>query len=210
MERNLTRDVKLAGVRLGANPHICAFFHSQNEEYQLMLPFIQEGIAGGEKAFHIVAPTLRQQHQQRLNEVGIDTEALQTAGQLEIRVWDEAYLRSNGAFDQEDMLVLIQEVLSSAKNEGYPLTRLVAHMEWALENRDGVSDLLEYETRLNLVLEGSEDPVICVYDLAKFSAVTVMDILRTHPMVILGGTVQVNPFYVPPEEFLKEIQARNG
>ena len=25
--------------------------------------------------------------------------------------------------------------------------------------------------------------------------------LRTHPMVLIGGTFQVNPFFVPPAEF---------
>jgi hypothetical protein len=35
-----------------------------------------------------------------------------------------------------------------------------------------------------------------------------MDVLRTHPMVIIGGILQDNPFFVPPEEMLQEIQER--
>ena len=35
-----------------------------------------------------------------------------------------------------------------------------------------------------------------------------MDILRTHPMVILGGVLQKNPFFVPPAEFLAELRER--
>jgi hypothetical protein len=203
-------DIRLAGANLGSNPHICAFFHSQNEEYDVMLPFIEEGLARGEKAFHIVDPQLRQAHHQRLSATGLDVTGLEETKQLEIRVWDEAYLRSNGGFDQDDMLALIQQILKSAKQEGFALTRLVAHMEWSLENRLGVNDLIEYEARLNHVLPAFGDPVICVYDLAKFNAGTVIDILRTHPMVILGGTLQVNPFYVPPEEFLRELHARKA
>ena len=37
-----------------------------------------------------------------------------------------------------------------------------------------------------------------------------MDILRTHPMVIIGGVLRENPFYVPPDEFLKEFRARTS
>ena len=37
-----------------------------------------------------------------------------------------------------------------------------------------------------------------------------MDILRTHPMVIIGGTLQKNPFWVPPDEFLRELEARRA
>ena len=35
-----------------------------------------------------------------------------------------------------------------------------------------------------------------------------MDILRTHPMVIIGGILQENPLYVPPDEFLRELKSR--
>jgi hypothetical protein len=47
-----------------------------------------------------------------------------------------------------------------------------------------------------------------MYDLAKFGAGVVMDILRTHPMVVIGGVLQENPFFVPPDEFLRELRAR--
>jgi len=36
----------------------------------------------------------------------------------------------------------------------------------------------------------------------------VIDIMRTHPMIIIGGLLQRNPFFVPPEEFLREIRQR--
>ena len=48
--------------------------------------------------------------------------------------------------------ILIEEVLQSGAATGYPLTRLLAHMEWALLDKPGVAGLLEYETRLNYVL----------------------------------------------------------
>jgi hypothetical protein len=37
-----------------------------------------------------------------------------------------------------------------------------------------------------------------------------MDIMRTHPMVIIGGLLQENPFFVPPDEMLAELRARRG
>jgi hypothetical protein len=108
------------------------------------------------------------------------------------------------------MLSLIQEVLSDGKREGFPLTRFIAHMEWSLENRPGVKDLVEYESRLNQILPQFQDPVVCVYDLSQFSASTVIEILRTHPMVIIGGILQVNPFYVQPDDYLRELQSRKA
>jgi hypothetical protein len=37
-----------------------------------------------------------------------------------------------------------------------------------------------------------------------------MDILRTHPMVLVGGILGVNPFFVPPDEMLKELRSRKS
>jgi hypothetical protein len=202
--------IKLAGAKLEPHHHVCAFFHSQDEEFQVMLPFIKEGIERGEKAFHIVDPNLRHQHRHRLENAGLDTDTLEQRKQLEIRNWEHAYLRRDGNFFQDDMLSLIQEVLNGGKEEGFPLTRLIAHMEWSREDRQGVEDLIEYESRLNDVLPQFDDPVICVYDLARFSAGMVLDILRVHPMAIIGGILQENPFYVPPNKFLAELKTRRS
>ena len=106
------------------------------------------------------------------------------------------------------MLALIQEVLNDGRSRGFPMTRLWANMEWALDDLPGVHDIVEYETRLNHILPNYSDVVVCTYDLSKFSASVVMDIMRTHPQVIVGGVLQENPFYVPPDEFLLELSQR--
>jgi hypothetical protein len=148
-----------ANATLGSERHICAFFHSPDEEYRVLLPFIREGIERGEKAFHIVDPRTMEDHFRHLREAGIDTEAAGQRGQLVVKRWQDAYLR-DGHFDQDRMLSLIEEVLSAGPEEGYSLTRLVAHMDWALEDFPGVNDLVEYETRLNFILPKYKDPVI--------------------------------------------------
>jgi len=201
--------IRFAGSELGAKRHICAFFHNRDEEYQVLLPFIKEGLKRGEKAFHIVDPKLREEHLDRLRSAGVDVAKAEQCGRLELRNWAESYLRE-GHFDQEGMLALAQEVIEGGTQQGFALTRLVAHMEWALGEWPGVDDLVEYETRLNYILPRYKDPVICTYDLAKFGGSIVVDIMRTHPMIIIGGIVQENPFFVPPDEFLRELAQRGA
>ena len=45
--------------------------------------------------------------------------------------------------------------------------------------RRSVDDLIEYEFRLNDVLSRFDDVVICAYDLTKFGASTIVDVIRT-------------------------------
>ena len=199
--------VRCAGGSLGQHRHICAFFNGIDDEHRVLRSFIKEGFDRGDKAFHIVDPELQGQHLKRLAEAGIDVKQAMGTGQLELRRWQDAYLRGD-RFDQDAMLALLEEVLQSGAASGYPLTRLVAHMEWALLDKPGVDDLLEYEIRINYVLPKYDDPVICTYDLSKFSGGVVMDIMRTHPVVIIGEVLQENPFFVPPDQFLLEIRER--
>ena len=151
--------IRFAGSILGTRRHVCAFFHSADEEYHVLLPFIKDGFERGEKAFHIVDPKLRAEHRRRLESAGIDVASAETSGQFELRNWADAYLR-DGHFDQERMLALIEEILDAGPQQGFALTRLVAHMDWALEDFPGVDDLVEYETRLNYLLPRYKDPVI--------------------------------------------------
>jgi DcmR-like sensory protein len=204
-----SKQVRLAGSVLDRKRHVCAFFHSKAEEYRVLLPFIKEGFEQGDRAFHIIDGHRRQDHMQRLQDAGIDVAGAEGEDRLVIRHWEDAYLQ-DGHFDQHRQISLFERVLLEGKKQGYPLTRFVAGTEWALLDRPGVHDLIEYESRINDMFSKYEDPVCCTYDVSKFSASVIMDAMRVHPAVIIGGTYQENPFYVPPDEFLRELRERAG
>jgi len=201
--------VQFAGGTLGRHRHVCAFFNNIDEQHRVLRSFIKQGLDRGEKALHFVDPTLRDAHLKRLAEGGIDVERAMASGQLEVWRWQDAQLRGE-RFDQDAMLAFIEEVLQSGAKAGYPLTRFLAHMEWALADTSAIDNLVEFETRVNYVSPKYDDPLICAYDLSRFSSNVVMDIMRTHPVVIIGGVLQENPFFVPPDQFLLEIRERRS
>jgi hypothetical protein len=204
-----TSTVRLPEAAARRFGHVCGFFHSQEEEYRVLLPLTKEGFERGDKVFHIVDPEHRPERLRRLEEAGIGPAAARRPGQVEVRAWADAHVRG-GRFDQDAMMTLLEETLRGAKADGFGQTRVWANMEWALGEFPGVEDLVEYETRVNYLLPKNGDLVICVYDLTKFGAGVMMDVLRTHPLVIIGGFLHENPFFVPPDEFLRELRARDG
>jgi hypothetical protein len=205
---NSTRNpARLFGQTLD-DMHICTFFRTAEERYRVLMPFIREGLEQGDRAFHIVDPSLRSDHTQRIAEAGVDTARAEVEGQLEIIGWDEAYLRG-GSFSQVAMLSLLPVFLNNGRARGFPITRFIADVAWVL-NEGAVDSLLEYECRVNLALPKAGDIVICAYDLDKVDAAMVIAAMRTHPVVLIGGIVQHNPFYVPPEELLKELSERES
>lgn len=199
--------IRLAGSTLQHSCHVCAFFHSPEEKYRVLMPFIKDGIEQGDRSFHIVDPKQRDHHVRHLEQEGVNVADAEASGRLEVHPWQEAYIQ-DGKFDQYRMLELVKDAI--AKQEPGEITRFVGNMEWALEDLPGVHDLLEYEARLNQFLPEYRDPVVCCYDTSRFDANVVIDIMRTHPMVIIGGILQENPFYVPPDEMLKELQERKA
>jgi hypothetical protein len=201
--------LRIAPDALGENRHVCAFFHSIDEQHRVLRSFIKDGFDQGDKAFHLVDPEQREEHLRRLADAGIDVEATMDAGQLEVHPWQAGPLWGN-RFDQDTWLAGFEQVLESGPAAGYAQTRFLAQMEWALVDLPGVDDLIEFETRVNYVVPKYDDTVICAYDLSKFGASTVMYALRTHPIVIIGGLMQENPFYVEPDQFLREIRGQRS
>jgi hypothetical protein len=201
--------ISFAGSQLCQVRHVCAFFNSDEEEYRVLLPFIKDGFECGDKAVHVVNPGQRRDHLKRLVAAGIDTTGAEARGQLELLSNSEAYLL-DGLFDQDRMLAVFEQLASGNAKGGFPLSRIVCHMDWAAEGRSYVDNLVEFESRVNDVWCRHDDAVICVYDLAKFGGDTVVDIMRTHPMIIIGGILQQNPFFVPPREFLRELRERRS
>ena len=201
--------IPFAGSELGEARHVCAFFNSDDEKYRVLLPFIKDGFDCGDKAIHVVSPDQRDDHLQRLAAVGIDPMATERSGQFELRTSTETYLR-DGHFDPDRLLEVFEQLASTTANEGFRLGRIVCHMDWAARGGSSVDNLVEFEARVNHVWSHHDDAVICVYDLAKFGGNTVVDIIRTHPMIIIGGILQRNPFFLPPEDFLRELRERRA
>ena len=206
--------IPFAGSMLGKYRHACAFFQSPQEEYATLLPFVRDGLERGERAYHILPSQQRAEYLDQLRSAGIDVATAQQRGQLNVVTSEETYLRG-GHFSMEGMLTQIQEALEAGARLGFPLTRLLGHPELVLEdlsgvNLSGVNEFIEYEMRLNDVLPSYDDPVICLYDTNLLNGTLAVDILRTHPVAIIGGLLYENPFFVQPQEFLRQLRQRSG
>ena len=207
--RSVPPPISLAGSRLGEIRHVCAFFNNDEEEYRVLLPFIKDGLKSGDKAVHVINPEQRQDHLRRLAAAGIDPAESQRSGQMELRINTEVYL-PDGRFDQDRMLQVFEQLASGNTGGGYPLSRICCRMDWAVQDRSHVDDVIEFESRVNEVWRRHDDAVICTYHLGQFGGDAVIDIMRTHPMVVVGGILQQNPFFVPPDEFLTEFRQRRA
>lgn len=201
------KPISLAGKDISQYHHVCAFFDSRNEEYEVLAPFFKDGLDNGEKTVHIVSPDLIRDHLHQLKEHGIDTDGCQACGKLEVLSWDDAYL-SDGTFDQDRMLGAIDAVIAAGHEAGYERMRIMGNMGWTLRGAPGTDEVIEFESRVNEVLSRTRQLAVCVYDLSKISGALMMDILRSHPLTLIGNVIHENPFYTPAEQLVAELRAR--
>ena len=197
--------VHLGGSLVGEKGHICAFFSSADDEYRTLLPFIKDGLDEREAAFHTVDPARVNDHVNRHLAAGIDVDTYRREGQLELKSWNEVHLLG-GKFDAKATAAVFASARRGALERGFSRTRFVSHMGWSAQRLSDI-DLLMYEAQANYE-SGDGLFSVCVYDLALFRADLIIDVMRTHPLVVVSGTLYENPFYVSPDELLRELRDR--
>jgi AcrR family transcriptional regulator len=185
------RTAKLADTELRDHRHVCALVDGPIERDPALMAFVREGLADGDRSVHIVDPAERKAYLDELRAVGIDVDRTMASRQLDVRTWTDSYLRG-GRFDRTAQLALIRQLLAEGRDRGFPRTRLLATMEWAIDA--GVDpELITYEARINELLRKAPDVVICAYDLNRHSARMIADVLGVHAVALVGGVLRTNP-----------------
>jgi|tagenome__1003787_1003787.scaffolds.fasta_scaffold20043712_1 hypothetical protein len=198
--------VTFAGGVLDRYRHVCAFWNGPGEQDAVLDPFVKQGIDGGDRLLYLVDPATSAAPVNRIRQLGYDPRELLERRSCEVRTWAETYLRG-GSFDQAAMLELLEGMLLHGDG---PRIRMIADMGWAVDHTESGSDLIEFESKANFIHARHPHVVICSYDASRFDGAFIIDILRTHPMVLIGGMLQENPFFVPPSEFLEERGRADG
>jgi DNA-binding CsgD family transcriptional regulator len=121
--------------------------------------------------------------------------------QLNIDRASEVYLQS-GRFSVQYMMSFLAGCLSMAAESEFPLLRAAGEMSWVLPQPEGAEDFFVYESAVNKIVEDKPAVFMCMYDLDRFGVSMLVDVLTTHPKVLLGGMVLDNPHYLTPREYL--------
>jgi hypothetical protein len=197
------RHISLCGRKLARPGHICAFFDSREQEYDVLSPYYLEGIEEGEQVLTIVDAHRHDDHCKRLRAHGIPVDSALASEQLKVFTSEETYTLG-GQFDAQRMYDLLQSALATAKHQGRKV-RTSGVMDWSAQGCAGTEQLIDYEARVNVLVPMYDCTLLCVYDLARVSGQMAMDILTTHPYVVHRRRILENPYYVAPLDVLKDV-----
>ena len=187
--------------RLGPHDHLCSIYESPEDHYAVAIPFIRIGLDRGEKCIYIADDGTVSDVRQAMESEGIDVDRATASKALVLATKEQAYLE-HGSFDPDWMFSFWKEATQLAISEGFSALRATGETEWVLRGGRGLERWMEYESRLTHTLSESNCSALCQYNRRLFPPELILDVIRTHPMVIYDSAVCQNLYHVPPDEFL--------
>ena len=187
--------------RLGPHDHLCSIYESPEDHYAVAIPFIRIGLDRGEKCIYIADDGTVGDVRQAMESEGIDVDRATASKALVLATKEQAYLE-HGSFDPDWMFTFWKEATQLAISEGFSALRATGETEWVLRGGRGLERWMEYESRLTHTLSESNCSALCQYNRRLFPPELILDVIRTHPMVIYDSAVCQNLYHVPPAEFL--------
>ncbi|MBI4825378.1 MAG: MEDS domain-containing protein [Nitrospirae bacterium] len=199
-------DLATAIGQLVVHNHLCLIYETREEQFAAVIPFMRIGLERGEKCVYIVDDNTAEMVIREMKAAGIDVDTAVRSGKLDILRKQDAYLKQ-GYFDPDWMISFLKRATDEAKAAGFSALRATGEMTWMLGGDPGTERLIEYEAKLNYFLPQNDVLAICQYNRSRFSPEIIKDVIYTHPLIIFGGVVCRNFYYVPPDEFLGKEQA---
>ena len=197
----------IGGLEADAGDHICGVFSGEEERDQVLIPFLQAGLASGDKCICVIDGTAPAQIVSTLGPGG-EAAALAAGKQLEVIGASDMYLRS-GRFSAGEVIASWKAAMSDAMYAGqFDAVRVVE--TWS--RRDVIPDmneLLMLESEMNRYLPLYPQVVMCLYDMDQFGSGALVNLVMTHPRMLVGGMVIENPYYLTPDEVLAKAVRRD-
>jgi PAS domain S-box-containing protein len=185
----------------GPGTHICPIYSDPVDRLRVLVAFFGGGLVRGEQCLYIADADRAGEVAQALQALGPPTSTEVDRGSLLLVTTRELYVRG-GHFDPQAMFQLHATVDERARSSGYSALRIAGEMSWVLGADMGNRPFLELEALLNETLPAHGSSGICLYDRRATQPSIIRDVLRTHPVAVIGERVHDNVYYEPVDVVL--------
>jgi hypothetical protein len=197
--------------RIPPGSHICQLYNKVGEIVGVTARLMEAGLASGEKCFFAAAPASVHEMEQALAKSGVDVAAAVDSGQL-VLLTDREPLLIGKRFDLYHLLSTHQTFIAQAQREGWKSCRISIDMTWLTADVASPEQILKYEAASDAIFTFQNAPIIALmhYDYSKLPGALVVEMLKLHPIAVVGKFIKRNPYYVNSEQYLLRILRANS
>ncbi|HWS84954.1 MAG TPA: MEDS domain-containing protein [Ktedonobacteraceae bacterium] len=193
--------------RIPPGSHICQLYSKVTEIPGVTARLMRVGLSLSEKCLFAAAPTQVKELTDELRKLQVDVESLLASGQLVLHEDREIFLANGKRFDPYYLLSLHQTFIAQALREGWKAVRISIDMTWLAKDLATPEQILKYEAASDAVFTFQNAPIIALmhYDHSKLVTSLVVEMIKLHPISVVGKYIKRNPSYLNSEQYMLKI-----
>jgi MEDS: MEthanogen/methylotroph, DcmR Sensory domain len=193
--------------RIPPGSHICQLYSKVIEIPGVTARLMRVGLSLSEKCMFAAAPAQIKEFREELQKLQIDVDAAIEAGQLVLYEEREMFLANGKRFDPYFLLSSHQTFIAQALREGWQAVRISIDMTWLTKDIATPEQILKYEAASDAVFTFQNAPIIALmhYDHSKLVPSLVVEMLKLHPIAVVGKYIKRNPYYLNSEQYMLKI-----
>ena len=204
-------ELEVSGKRERIRPglHICQLYNQRDELTQTTAALLRDGLRGSDKCYFAGSAQRVADLRKLLRAGHFDVEGALASGQLQLCEERDELLRE-GRFDPYHLLSTHLALIARALNEGWQKVRAVIDMGWLAQEVATPEQLLKYEAASDAVFTFQGRPIVALlqYNYAELPGEVVVELLKLHPIAVVGRFIKRNPYYVNAEDYMVKIIRR--
>ena len=163
--------------------HEALFYDSEEEYYEIVIPFIKSGLVNNEFVFWSLPEFIRVEDAKTCLHIFLENLVyFINREQILIQDYKATYMR-NGTFSLMEMTVSWKELEKRALEKGFNGVYAIGDGSWAL--KDHWADFLLYESEVNRVIENHKMKTICTYFKKDIEVSKILDVGKNHQNTIV-------------------------
>lgn len=185
--------------------HILQLYNKLQEVSPVASQLFFDGVHHNEKCIAIAPDACCSEINDLLTKADAYTSALEK-GQVAYYTESSSFLDAS-RLNPYKMLARHQTCIAQALREGWRGVRIVIDMSWLARGAATPQEIMKYEAACDAVFTFQNAPVIVLvaYDYAKIPGELVVEMLRLHPIAVVGKYIKRNPYYLNSEQYLLKM-----
>ncbi len=197
-------------TRIPPGSHICQLYNKIEETKSVAARLLYVGLTSSERCLFVGSPSSCQDIEEALEKLGADVAEAKERDQLRLMSDREPFLIGK-RFDPYHLLSTHNTFIAQAHRDGWHGVRISIDMTWLTRDVATPEQILKYEAASDAVFTFQNAPIIALmlYDYSKLPGALVVELLKLHPIAVVGKYIKRNPYYLNSEQYLLKILRAN-